>query len=351
MRSGICEIFVIFTTFSTRLTLLSAQPTLYRADEKDRLTSDPIVQQEVALSRMRYLSKLLAAYRNIEGFSGSANGSSSSSAYQAKKRRRTATEENIGRVKAEVSTSAANECSSSSNSDLQTGNEMHPNLESGRKASPILQANDMELTEATELSGSAAEQKEKTSKMECSEQETVTQVLLTAAAVVTAPSTPGISSGNLVASSSGNTTAKSSKSGIDLFPEIKTITCHEAAATLWGLVVGELETIHRQHLKKDVLHDIFIIAEKHAFFQHLLIMHPMEEPVHGSGLEAVKTEGDYNNESIRAKTTITAEASDIAWAQMNRIAYANKIFRYLDLSVQGTSGDRLAGWSKRHSIG
>jgi hypothetical protein len=97
------------------------------------------------------------------------------------------------------------------------------------------------------------------------------------------------------------------------------------------------------------------MAEKHAFFQHLLQVRSEgshSQHAHEQQLETFKMESNANSNHINGSaganmnTAATAEASDIAWAQMNRIAYANKIFRYLDVSMQGSGGA-----SKRKSIG
>ncbi len=351
---------------------LPLSPSIFcRADEKDRLSSDPSVQQEVALSRMRYLTKLLTAYKSLEtNADSSSSSSSSSSSNSSKKRRYSTTEEPTERGRGEVepkiavnsesrtTTTDTQADASSSSSDLQTAS--------------IEKTEQMGLTEATELTEVVAGdrvvagQTNETSSTECpnlplkqrEEVKPVSQAsLIAAAAVGTTPTTPRISSGTAAASSGSGTSTKSSKSGIDLFPEMKTITCHEATATLWGLVVGELESIHRQHLKRDVLHDIFTMAEKHAFFQHLLQV-PSEgshcQHAHEQQLETFKMESNANSNHINGSaganmnTAAVAEASEITWAQMNRIAYANKIFRYLDVSMQGSGS---GGASKRKSIG
>jgi len=303
---------------------------------------------------MRYLTKLLTAYKSLETNADSSSGSS-------KKRRYSTTEEPIerGEVESKIDVNSVSSTTttdtranaSSSNSDSQTA--------------PVEKTEQTGLTDATELTELVAGQTGATSSTECpnlpleqreEKVKPVSQASLTAAAAVsTTPSTPRISSGTAAVSSGSGTATKSSKSGIDLFPEMKTITCHEATATLWGLVVGELESIHRQHLKRDVLHDIFTMAEKHAFFQQLLQVRSESsdsQHAHERRLETFKMESNANSNHINGSaganmnTAITAEASDIAWAQMNRIAYANKIFRYLDISVQGSGGS-----SKRKSIG
>jgi len=306
-----------------------------RADGKERLSSDPGVQQEIALSRMKYLTKLLSAYKNESALYQDDNSSASNS----KKRRRSATEELLATEKFTEDTHAATDITEPS-----------------------------EQTEPTEQTEPVVERAEQ-------EKQSAVYSSLAPAAAVAAPTTPGMNNSNTVTGTgTGAGTASKAKPGVDLFPEMKTITCYQAAATLWCKVVEELGDVHRQHLKKEIIQEISNIAEKHAFFQDLPRVHPLEkcEPgIENSG--SVSSNSQYNgaadsivknevgtpgiNGSVAGAgagaagaSSVTAEAADIAWSHMTKVAYANKIFRQMRISVLGDGVDRSAGM-KKYSFG
>jgi len=295
-----------------------------RADEKDRLTSDPSVQQEIALSRMKYLTKLLCAYKS-EG-EGTLDADGNSSATNAKRRKRSATEEMLAKG------DDAGASSSIFSSD------------------PTEQADGTEPSEQTEQ----AEQTEPVEDSMQQEKQSAPLSSLTTAVTAIAPITPGMSSGAVT-----GTASRSSKSSVDLYPEMKTVNCYQAASTLWCKVVEELGDVHRQHLKKDIFQEIFYIAEKHAFFQDLPRLHPFEESDSGSesasqGNDAadtnMKNEAGTPGAGTARASAVTVESADMIWSQMTKIAHANKIFRQLRVSVLGEGADRSAG-NKRYSSG
>ncbi len=271
-----------------------------RVDERERLSSDPGVLQEIACARMRYLSKLLIAFKDDcyaklhPGAAGSGSNSGSGS----------------GSHGASLSSSAARK-RSRSNAEESGGGGGGGGGASGR-SSPAVGLDDFvggdrsragsECQPASAVAGSCSQPDGSDGTEPEPENDSLPRAGGSAAAAASygagvggAPlpgqNTPVLarSSGSSRSDSSGvegaanapsaslslsASSASSRKPPTDAFPEMRSITPHIAVARLWSLVVGELQSVQRHHVHADRIAEIHKIwSEKHACFADLMVVH------------------------------------------------------------------------------
>ena len=106
---------------------------------------------------------------------------------------------------------------------------------------------------------------------------------------------------------------------LDLLYDFNTISPHEAVRTLWSDIVNELKEL-KHLLKVETMTDIFKIAEKHAFFQDLY-------PIHADDPDSFALTG-----GVYGPLSDIQQKADIVWGQICGIQTATK--RFLELQAE-----------------